>query len=208
MEWSVFGKGLLIGMVMCAPLGPIGLLCLRRSVVYSRTAGFASILGASTGDGLYCAIAGLGMSFIRNLLETGHIWIQMTGAIVLVGLGTGIFLSQPVDADGQQRVKGPVNAYASALLLMLANPLPILVFTAAFAALGVHGWSRDFDATAVLVVGVFCGSALWAPILMGIATLFKPRLDTDRLRLINRLSGIIVTGLGLVACVATIMQVL
>jgi arginine exporter protein ArgO len=208
MEWSVFGKGFLIGMVMCAPMGPIGLLCLRRAGVYSRTVGFASVLGASTADGLYCTMAGFGMSFISNLLETGHIWIQLTGAIVLVGLGTGIYLSQPVDANGQQRVKGPVSAYASALLLILANPLPILVFTAAFAALGVHGWSRDFDATAVLVAGVFCGSALWAPILVGIATLFKPSMDTDRLRLINRLSGIIVTGLGLVACAATIMQVL
>lgn len=207
MEWSVFVEGLLFGLVMCAPVGPIGLLCLRRAVVYSRTAGFASVLGTSTADGLYCAIAGLGISFVNDFLVTEHVCLQMFGAIVLMGLGTGMFLSQPVDAEGRQRVKGTVNAYVSGFLIMMANPVPILVFTAVFAALGIQGWSKDFHSTGTLVLGVFCGSALWAPIVVGIVTVFKPRLDTDRLRWINRFSGAIVTGLGAVTCIATIMRV-
>ncbi|MEW6348409.1 MAG: LysE family transporter [Thermodesulfobacteriota bacterium] len=204
MEWSVFIKGLVIGVVMCAPVGPIGLLCLRRAVVYSRTAGFASVLGASTADGLYCAIAGLGISVVSNFLEKEAVGIQVCGAFVLVALGIGIYLSRPVDPGGQQRVKGPFSAYMSAFLLMLANPLPILVFTAAFAALGTPGW-KGLAATATLVLGVFSGSALWGPALVGIVTLCKPRLDTNRLRLVNKTSGVIVTGLGVAACIATVL---
>ena len=73
---------------------------------------------------------------------------------------------------------------------MMANPLPILVFTAAFAALGIQGWSGDFHGTGIFVIGVFCGSAVWAPIMVGIVTAFKPQLDSHRLRWINRLSGV------------------
>ncbi len=207
MEWSVFIKGLVIGAVLCAPVGPIGLLCLRRAVVYSRTVGFASVLGASTADGLYCAIAGLGISVVSNFLVKEHVWIQICGAIVLVGLGIGIYRSHPVDPGGQQRVKDPLSAYVSAFLLMLANPLPILVFTAAFAALGTHGL-KDLAGTATLVLGVFCGSALWGPALVGIVTLCKPRLDTDKLRIVNKTSGLIVMGLGIAAGIATILYCL
>ncbi len=204
MEWSVFVKGLVIGAVICAPVGPIGLLCLRRAVVYSRTAGFASVLGASTADGLYCAIAGLGISVVSNFLEKEQVWIQICGAFVLVGLGIGIYLSAPADPGSQPRVKGPLSAYVSAFLLMLANPLPVLVFSAAFAALGNHGW-KDLTTTTTFVLGVFCGSALWGPALVGIVSLCKPGLNTKRLRLVNKTSGVIVTGLGIAACIATIL---
>ncbi len=88
---------------------------------------------------------------------------------------------------------------------MLANPLPILVLTAAFTALGVTRWQGDFVATFILVAGVFVGSATWAPILVGVASLFRPQLDSQRLRVISKLAGAIIALFGAALGFATLI---
>jgi arginine exporter protein ArgO len=87
---------------------------------------------------------------------------------------------------------------------MLANPMPILVFTATFTALGVHGWKDAYAATSALVAGVFLGSAVWAPILATTVAYFKPQLSPRQLRLSNRIAGAVIMGFGIAVCIIAV----
>lgn len=197
MAFSIFLKGLLAGLVMCAPVGPIGLLCVRRTLMDGRIAGFVSLLGASTADGIYCTVAGLGVTYIAQFLMREHTPLTMLGGIVLIALGLKLFLSRREPEARESATHGYLDAYVSSFLLMLANPMLILVFTALMTALGVHGWKSDYSATATLVAGVFTGSALWAPILVTVVSLFRPQFGTQRVVILNRISGIIIVGFGI-----------
>jgi threonine/homoserine/homoserine lactone efflux protein len=193
----IFIKGFVVGLLMCAPVGPIGLLCVRRSIAYGRASGFASVLGAAVVDGLYCLIAGLGITVIANFLRDEEVWIRLVGGWLLIAVGVKIFLSPPREAAGPNNGAGLLKAFSSAFVVMLANPMPILVFTAAFTALGIHGWRGDSLSTIALVSGVFCGSAVWAPILVTVINLIRPRFDTEHLRMLNRIAGSVIAALGL-----------
>jgi len=194
----VFVKGLLIGLIMCAPVGSVGLLSVRRTLTQGRAAGLASVLGASTADMLYCSLAGFGITLISNFLQEKHLWLELGGGLILILLGIKIFFSEPTQQAPNNGPTGLLGDFTSTFLLMLANPFPLVIFTATFTALGVPGWKGDFVSTAILVAGVFCGSALWSPLLVGVATYFRPQLNLNQLKLVNRISGAIMALLGLI----------
>ncbi len=206
MEAAVFIKGLIIGFIICAPMGPIGLFCVRKTLVDGRLAGFAAVLGASTVDALYCAIAGLGVAFISNFLTNEQNVIRLAGGLVLIIVGAKIFFAKPVEKPPADRGNGIFGDFLSAALLMFTNPLAIIVFSAAFTALGVHGWKGDYALTAALVLGVFAGSALWAPILVTVVSLFRVQFNGTQLLLANRISGAIISGFGLAVWVVTLLR--
>jgi threonine/homoserine/homoserine lactone efflux protein len=193
----VYIKGLIVGIIMCAPFGPIGLLCLRKTFIDGRLAGAISVLGASTVDGLYCTIAGLGLTWMADFLVKEKMLIQMVGSLVLIVAGVLIYFIHARDGSMPRRSKGLLGAFSSTFFLMLGNPMPVLVFTATFAALGMHGRQGDYLHTALLASGVFSGSALWAPIFAVVRTLFQPRFDAPQIRIVNRASGFIVFVFGL-----------
>ena len=197
METIVFIKGLIIGFIICAPMGPIGLFCIRKTLIDGRFAGFAAVLGASTVDALYCAVAGLGVSFISNFLTNEKALIRLTGGLILIIVGIKFFLSRPTQKAPETQGHSIPSSFFSAALLMLTNPLAIVVFSAAFTALGVHGWKWHYSLTAALVVGVFAGSALWAPILITLLSLFRSQFNGSQLILINRVAGVLLFGFGL-----------
>lgn len=197
MEPIVFVKGLLVGLFMCAPVGPVGLICVRRTLTYGASWGLVSVLGASTADGVYCSIAGFGLTAVSHFLESVEVWIKVAGGLILVIVGVNIFLARPHHGNQMpNNARGLLNAYSSAFLFMLANPFPIVVFVAMFTALGLTGWKGDYVLTAILVMGVFTGSALWAPILVAVVRRFRPNIQTNRLGLVNRISGSIIAVLG------------
>jgi len=198
-ESNFFIKGLIAGFVICAPIGPIGLLCVRRTLMDGRLAGVATVLGASVVDALYCAIAGLGVSYIANFLKNEHTVLRLAGGLILIGIGIKIFLTHPTEKTPEARGHGLLASFGSSLFLMLTNPLAILVFTATFSALGVSGWQDAYISTGELVAGVFVGSALWAPILVATVGTFSPQLTPAQLRLANRISGALLLGFGIVA---------
>ena len=206
METLVFIKGLIIGFVICAPMGPIGLFCIRKTLLDGRLAGFAAVLGASTVDALYCAIAGLGISFISNFLTNEKTLIRLAGGLILIIVGIKFFFTKPADKPPETKGTGRFGSFFSAALLMLTNPLAIIVFSAAFTALGVHGWKWNYSLTAALVLGVFAGSALWAPILITLLSLFRFQFNGSQLILINRVAGAILFGFGLAVCLTTGMN--
>src|SRR5262245_52340378 len=166
MDPAVFVRGLLIGLSIDAPVGRIGVLCIRRTLAAGRWVGLATGLGAATADGVYGAIAGFGVTVITGLLLSQQTWIRLVGGIFLCYLGLKTAVAAPAGraaAAGQGRTL--LGAYTSALALTLTNPLTILSFAAIFAGLGAGAAGRGYGAAALLVAGVLLGSALWWVIL-------------------------------------------
>jgi len=202
----MFVKGFLVGFFLCAPMGPIGLFCIRKSLVEGRLVGLAAFLGASTVDGLFCGIAGLGAAYIVDFLKHQQTSLKLGGGLILMLLGIKLFLSRPKEKAFRSRGRGVLGAFSSTFLLMLANPLPILIFTATFTALGLHGWKGAFVSTAALVAGVLTGSALWAPILVTVVNLVRSQLTPRLVFLANKAIGTIIFGFGIAVSITTLFD--
>jgi threonine/homoserine/homoserine lactone efflux protein len=204
-ELTFFIKGLILGFIICVPFGPIGLLCVRRTLMDGKVAGIASVLGASVVDAIYCAIAGLGVSYISNFLSDERMVLRLAGGFILIAMGIKIFLTHPAEKAPEATGHGLFASFGSSFFLMLTNPLAILVFTATFSALEIGGWHDAYISTGMLVAGVFVGSALWAPIFVAGVNLFSPRLTLSQLQLANRIAGAILFGFGGVACLLALL---
>ncbi len=199
MEIGFLLRGAVIGFSIAAPVGPIGVLCIRRTLTEGRGSGLVSGLGAATADALYGCIAGFGLTFISNILITQQRWLHLVGGIFLCYLGIKTFLSRPAKQAALVRGNGLLGAYASTFFLTLTNPMTILSFAAIFAGLGIVSASGNYLSAGVLVSGVFAGSALWWLILSGGVGVFRGNFNPHGLRWVNRISGIIITGFGLFA---------
>jgi threonine/homoserine/homoserine lactone efflux protein len=197
MDVSFLLQGIIIGFSIAAPVGPIGVLCIRRTLAKGRTSGFVSGLGAATADAIYGCIAGFGLAFVSNLLIGQQVWIRLIGGLFLCYLGVKTFLIKPAEQAAPAKRSGLVGAYGSIFFLTLTNPMTILSFAAVFAGLGIG--SEGYGSAAILVLGVFTGSALWWLLLSSIAGAFRARFNTRALRWMNRISGIAITAFGLVA---------
>jgi threonine/homoserine/homoserine lactone efflux protein len=190
-------KGLLIGFSIAAPVGPIGVLCIRRTLTEGRLTGLLSGLGAATADACYGCIAGFGLTVISSLLIRQQFWLSLIGGLFLCYLGGKTFLAKPAETTGEPASTSFVDAYASTLFLTLTNPATILSFVAIFAGLGLANTSNDYSAAIIMVLGVFLGSALWWLLLSGGVSLLRGKFTPDRLRWINKISGMIIAGFGL-----------
>ncbi len=195
---TFFLRGLILGFSIAAPVGPIGVLCIRRTLAQGRAVGFVSGLGAATADALYCSIAGFGLTAVVSMLVGGQSWLRLAGGLFLCYLGIRTWRAVPAVGSSLPGSRGLLRSYASTFLLTLTNPMTILSFAAIFAGLGMTAGGRYADA-AVLVTGVFSGSALWWLILSAAAGAFSRALTTTGLRWVNRMSGAIITGFGVIA---------
>lgn len=202
-------RGLALGFAIAAPVGPIGVLCIRRTLADGRLIGFMSGLGAATADAFYGAVAAFGLTVVTDLLIGQRVWVRLIGGVFLCVLGLRTLLRQPaahpahttqatpapVDAETRRGIAG---AYGSTLALTLTNPTTILSFVASFAVLGLAGAAGHAGA-ALLVLGVFLGSALWWLILSGGVGLLRTRFDTRALRAVNVVSGLMLLGFAALA---------
>lgn len=196
---AFFLRGLIIGFSIAAPVGPIGVLCIRRTLSEGRASGLVSGLGAATADAIYGCVAGFGLTFISRLLVSQGVWFRLVGGAFLCYLGLRTFLARPAEKAASAREYGLAGAYASTFILTLANPMTILSFAAIFAGLGVGGAGGNYLFAGLLVLGVFIGSGLWWLILSGIVGAVRTKLNPHGLRWINRISGVIIMGFGLLA---------
>ena len=199
MDISFLLRGLIIGFSIAAPVGPIGVLCIRRTLAEGRASGLVSGMGAATADAVYGCIAGFGLTFISNFLISQQVWLRLIGGVFLCYLGLRTFLKKPVERVASAKGNGLVGAYVSTFVLTLTNPTTILSFAAIFAGLGVASANGNYVSAGVLVFGVFIGSALWWLILSSGVSVFRTKFTSYRLRWVNRISGIIITGFGLFA---------
>ena len=199
MPISFFFKGFIIGFSIAAPVGPIGVLCIRRTLAEGRASGLISGLGAATADALYGCIAGFGLTFLSNLLIQHQVWIRVIGGLFLCTLGLRTFAAGPAKESASVKGGGLAGSYGSTFFLTLTNPMTILSFAAIFAGLGLGSIGGDYLSSGVLVLGVFTGSALWWLILSGLVGMFGKMLSPKGMRWVNRISGIIILGFGLLA---------
>ena len=204
MDISFLLKGLAIGFSIAAPVGPIGVLCIRRTLTDGCASGLVSGLGAATADATYGCIAGFGLTFISNFLVRQQVGLRLIGGVFLCILGIRTLLTRPAEHAAPARGKGLAGAYASTFFLTLTNPLTILSFAAIFAGLGLAGTRGNYGSAGVLVLGVFIGSAVWWLILSCGVGMFRGRFDPHWLQWVNRISGVIITGFGLFALLSAI----
>ena len=196
---GLFLRGLLIGFSIAAPVGPIGVLVIRRTLAEGRLAGLVTGLGAATADALYGCVAGFGLTFVTSLLVGQQLWVRLIGGLFLCYLGIRAFMAAPAERAATAAGSSLLGAYGATLLLTLANPATILSFIAVFAGLGLAATSGDYGAASLLVLGVFAGSALWWVLLSSGIGLLRLRLTPDTLRWINRVSGAILVVFGALA---------
>ncbi|MES9673120.1 LysE family translocator [Bacillus pseudomycoides] len=184
-------KGLIIGFSIAAPVGPIGILCIRRTLENGKVVGFMSGLGAATADGLYSLIAGLSLTVITNYLINQQLWFQLIGGIFLGYFGVKTYKSKPSNTLTKSKNEQNIKAYASTFFLTLTNPVTILSFIALFSGVGIANSDIDLRAKLILVLGVFLGSILWWLFLSIVVSLLKKRINAYSLIIINKTSGLI-----------------
>lgn len=197
--WFAF-KGLAIGFLIAAPVGPIGVLCIRRTLADGRASGFLSGLGAATADMSYGAIAAFGLTAIQQALVSQQFWLRLVGGLFLIYLGMRTLLSRPADQPAAASApRGALSAYLSTLGLTLTNPATIISFTVIFAGLRLAETNGSVLAAALLVLGVFAGSCLWWLTLSGIVGFFRERFTPRWMLRVNRLAGTVILGFGVAA---------
>ena len=200
MRTDLVVRGFLLGFAVAAPVGPIGVLVIRRTLAVGPRAGFVSGLGAATADAAYGCVAVLGLAAASHILVAHAGLLRIGGGLFLGWFGLRTLLARPV-AGGEAGGPGPPlwTAYGSTLLLTVTNPMTILSFAAAFAGLGLASGVTGPGAGLSLVAAVFLGSMLWWALLSGTVGLLRGALGTAALRTVNWVAGILLVGFGLVA---------
>ena len=196
MEIEFLLKGVILGLGIAAPLGPIGILCIRRTLTYGKYTGIISGLGAATADAFYGLIASIGLTFVTSLFIEQQHWFQLVGALFLSYLGIRIFTAKESHEMVTTLEKQHFRAFSTTFLLTLTNPMTILSFAAIFSGLGIANTTVEFAPKVLLVVGVFLGSSLWWVFLSLIVSLIKNRI-TRFTFLINKVSGVILLAFSL-----------
>ena len=202
-----FLKGIVIGAVIAVPVGPVGILCLRRTIFEGGLAGLVSGLGAATADALFGVVAAFGLTFVSNWLIGWEDWLRAAGGVYLLYSGGSALLSKPQDKIAEQSdPESLFRDFASAFALTITNPLTILVFLAIFTALGLGGTQATLVRAAILVLGVWIGSFLWwLALSLGIGT-FRRSIEPRHLAWISRVSGIILFATGTALLVTVVLE--
>jgi len=188
-------KGIVIGFAIAAPVGPIGALCIRRTLADGRFVGLAGGFGAATADAIYGAIAAFGLTAVSAFLVGQRLWLGLAGGLFLFCLGIRTFMAPPAGASRSASPSGLLKAYGSTFVLTLSNPVTILAFAAIFAGLGVTA-GGDHGQAALLVAGVFLGSAAWWVILTTGVGASRGWFNESGMRWVNRVAGIVIAAFG------------
>ncbi len=198
----MFVKGVLLGLAIAAPVGPIGLLCIRRTLHFGPRVGFATGLGAAAADAMYGFVAAFGLMAITQLLLDLGPWLRLAGGMMLLYLGWAAFLRRtalPAEGTPDAGAAAVAGAWVSGVVLTLANPATILSFVTIFAGIGLDGSVIPTRDAAAMVVGVGLGSALWWLALTTMVTLGRRRLSRAWLAWIDRIGGIMLLAFAVYA---------
>jgi len=197
-----FVKGIVVGLVIAVPVGPVGIVCIRRTIFEGKVAGFVSGFGAATADAVFGIVAGFGLTMVSDWLLDYREWLQAAGAGFLLFIGGRTFVTKPeVKTETETDPESLSWYYASTFALTLANPVTLLAFLGIFAAVGLNGPSATLGHAAILVLGVGVGSLLWWLGLSFGFGLFRDSIEPRHLAWINRGCGaiLLLSGAALLA---------
>lgn len=192
----LFLRAFIIGISIAAPVGPIGVLCIRRTLANGRLAGFVSGMGAASADMVYGAIAAFGLTAVTSLLIDNVFWLHIIGGAFLLYLGVKTFIEKPADKPAQAVQDGLLSMYTSTFFLTITNPMTILSFAAIFAGTML---GKTTGSPLVMVAGVFAGSAAWWLTLSFGVGILRDRLTQTHMAWVNRISGAIIIAFGIYA---------
>jgi threonine/homoserine/homoserine lactone efflux protein len=190
-------KSIVLGIVIAAPVGPMCILCINRTLNYSLIAGVLTGLGIATADAIYCCIAGFGITFISSFLLSHQCIIKIAGGLLLCYLGFNTLIKTKAGAPIKDNKKTLIGDYLSSFALTITNPMTILVFIAIFASLreAYSGYSHAIT----VVIGVFLGSLLWWLFICSAVKAIHKKINAKIMQWINYASGLIVIAFGLMA---------
>jgi threonine/homoserine/homoserine lactone efflux protein len=198
-EISWFARGVALGLAVAAPVGPMSLLCMRRTLAIGFSAGLLSGLGIASADALYGAVAAFGLVAVTSVLVSHELWLRLVGGAALIYLGVRTLRARPAHAAASTDATSPIGMYVSMLALTLTNPTTILSFAGLFAGVGLGESDGDPISATTMVLGVFVGSAAWWLALTCGISLARRRLTAGLRHTINRLSGLALVIVGLLA---------
>lgn len=198
MQLLLFIKGIAVGFAIAAPLGPVGILCIRRTLTKGVLYGLASGMGAAIADAIFGAIAAFGVSFVAQFLKREQYWFQLGGGILLLAIGVATIVGKWEPHSARvEKATDLVHDLITTFFLTITNPITIFSLTAVFVAVGITTGTETFLGGALVTAGVFLGSSLWWTILCGGVSLFRNAVSVVYLRGIHRASGFVMLFFGL-----------
>lgn len=191
-------QGIIIGFALAAPIGPIGILCIKRSLTDGMRGGFAVGLSGATADVVYALCAAFGVQLVVDFVSEQQVWIRLVGAFFLLAVGFHLVRNQP-SSDSPRVPRGlQARSYLSTLLLALTNPLTLFAFMAAFSSIGVESMTDDAWSLVPLIIGVFIGSLSWFILLGSLARRLSGGVGARGAVLINRIAGALLMLFGII----------
>ncbi len=207
MEFIYFLKGLAIGFSLAAPVGPVGILCVRRTLADGEAHGFMTGLSAAASDMVYGFIAVFGITLISDFITEQQNWIRIIGGIFLLALGVHSYRSRRTNGASANSKNGHTLSFISTFFLTLTNPLTLFACAAVFASIGIEKIAGNRLLAVAAVAGVFVGSFLWFSLLIGFARIFKEKISSSGLSVINKISGSLLLIIGVYALLSGISGV-
>ncbi len=207
MGGSLFIQGIIIGLTLAVPVGPISLMCIHRSIADGKLHGIVSGIGVASSDSFYAAVSFLGLTIISGLIISQQYLFRFLAGIVLIFVGIRVFLSVPAAANPQTGHETYLKDYLSMAAIAIANPLTLLFFMVIVPGFGVVIHGNSLLSAMEFVAGVFSGSVVWWVLLCGSAGTMRTRISEQNLRLINRISGILISFFGAVMLLLIVITI-
>ncbi len=200
--WTYFYKGIFVGFVIAAPVGPVGIMCIHRTICQGKLAGYVSGLGAALADTFFGAIAAFGFGFIAEPLIDHNNWLRFVGGVVLCLIGLRSLVTRKLPAPATRDRANLIGDFVSAFLVTLTNPITVISFAAIYAAVNIPHLANHYRWGMALTLGVFIGAAVWWLLLTIVAGAFHGRVAERGVLWINRISGAIILVFGVLLLVS------
>lgn len=204
-------KGIIVGLGASIPLGPIGILCIQRTLSKGKWSGFATGMGAAISDIIFSAIALLGLAFVNDFLTTYREWVMLFGGVIVAGFGLKIFITNPIKQikrvqEGNHQY---IQDFASSFIMTITNPGAIFLIIGMFAFIGIDSGSYEFGLVlAPALLGVFIGTLGWWFTLSTVINMFRNKFRLKQLLITNWIAGTIIMAIGIVSLFEGLIQII